>query len=227
MEQEYMHLLMSKDYIPILSKRTGNMYIDPNFTCYLFEAPMDAGAFVDEIQDTVKGDAKSFSPLEFLTRFYSFGIKAIYLKERGKQEVVIPLRSEDAKKQFMNPKAYGLLLRLKETGKKKYLREMKTAVMLLPVKLDPREKFQFPAMHYCYSELKSGVRYYVLFVTLQEFSRWAEKVPGEWKPLAVTFRMMERVRDGSPVIINPLNDKVILTDEQLSIITEKEQKKDG
>lgn len=53
------------------------------------------------------------------------------------------------------------------------------------------------------------------------------KVPGEWKPLAVTFRMMERVRDGSPVIINPLNDKVILTDEQLSIITEKEQKKDG
>jgi hypothetical protein len=76
-------------------------------------------------------------------------------------------------------------------------------------------------MYYSYAKFGSDTKYYVLFSKLSEFEEWNKTQSDEWKPMELDLRKFGRIRDESPVIINPLTDKLILDNKQLNTIYRK------
>ena len=64
-------------------------------------------------------------------------------------------------------------------------------------------------------------KYYILFTTLQEFEKWNKDKKEDWKPLEINIRDFGRIRKGSPIVINPANDKQIFTDKDIKKMLSK------
>ena len=223
MIQEHINLLTLKEYFLIISDITGKPYIDKDYGCYMFEVKSDAKAFTDGIENTSFDDARTYKQMTFCTEFYSYGISTIHVKSRANEEFVdIPVEKEDAKKQFFNPEAHRMILRLQQTKQKQYLRGMGRLKFISPVLLDARLPKQYPGIHYSYATITQSDKYYILFSTIQELKQWNEEQENKWNSLEVTLETFGRVRKENPVFINPLSNKLILNDKQIAIATEGE-----
>lgn len=221
MEQEYIDLLTLNEYYLIMSAKTGKPYMDRDYSCYMFELHSDAETFCTEIPDTISAESKNYKQIEFCTGFYSYGIRNIKVFPRGKTCINIPLGINDVKKQFYNSEANGLVYRLKQTSEKKYLRELKNVPLFAPVLINPRLPKQYPDIHYCYATFSgSDSVYYILFTTLQEFEQWNKEQKENWRPLEVSLSKFQQIRNGKSILINPVKDKLILTDKQIIIALE-------
>ena len=195
MKQEHINLLTLKEYHLIISSKTSRPYIDAEGNCYMFEIRSDAEAFTKEVKDTYFDKAQYYKQAVFCSEFYSYGIKGINVtRARAKDIITVPIEKDDVKNQFYNPEANRLLLRLKQTGYKKYLKQMKDIVLYAPVIIDPRFPKQHPKIHYSYATHDAGSKYYVLFSTLQDFESWSKTQDAHWKPLEVTFTKINQIR---------------------------------
>ncbi len=213
MLQEHINLLTIRPLHLLLSSRTKKAYIDKNNCCYLFETRSDGDAFAASLENVYLKDAEYHKQLEFCTGFYSMGIDAIKVKLReNKSFLNIPVQKEDAKKQYFNRDAVRLVLRLKQTGRARYLRELKDSELLTPVLIDERQETQCPNIHYSYI-IHNGENCYLAFTTIQAYNEWAKAQNETWQPLKMKLRNMDRIRKKSPVIINVMDDRLLLTDK--------------
>ena len=215
MKQEYINYLTLHEYFIIESEITGRPYIDKSFGCYLFELKSEAEDFTKGIQNTRFTDAKTLTQAVFCNEYYSYGIRKINVKLRERKNMEIPLEKADARRSYFNHFTNGLINRLMETKQKKYLRELNGNTILVPIVIDERKPQSYPSMHYTYVKQKDEKKYYVLFSSMQEFVKWNETQGFKFKPMEIEIEKFKRVRAGSPVITNPISDKLILTDEQL------------
>lgn len=217
-------ILTLRRYHLILSSFTHKPYLDKDFCCYMIEDPSEAKAFTEKTVDTYYDEQAYYKQINFCTEFYSYGISAIKVKTRQQTEyTTIPVERLDAKKQYYNPEANRLILRLLETKQKQYLRDMKSVVFLSPVVLDPRHERQYPGIHYSYATTNQTDKYYLLFSTMQEFDTWNAEQEKKCVPLEVDLDTFTRIRHQDPVIINPASDKLILNDKQIKLIYQNKE----
>lgn len=217
MKQEYINILTLKEYFLIMSTLTKKPYLDKNYGCYMFETRSDADAFTKEIQGTYYEEARTFKQIHFCTEFYSYGITSIHVQERGKEIIIVPVEKEDVRKQFYNADANKLIYRLKQTSEKQYLRKLNNVSFFAPVFIEKRLPKQHPSIHYCYATFTGNDVYYILFSTLQEFELWNKEQVRDWKPLEISLSKFSQIQKGKPVLINPIQDKLILTNQQIEI----------
>lgn len=217
MQERDTNVLSIKSFYMLMSTATGRPYLSDANACYLFETKTDGEGFSEGTPGTILADARVLSPQEYMQGgFYGLGIEKIILKERAADFRTIPIEKADASlKQHYNPEAYRLLLRLKQTGDSKYLRKMKDLPFLAPTKIDKRLTGQYPSVHYSYADAGQKGSYYVLFVNIQEFDSWNQQNGGEWSPLAISLTDHQRIRGKNHVLINPLSEKLVLTQSQL------------
>lgn len=219
MESTYINTLTLKEYHVIKSKKTSRPYVDINNGCYLFELRSEAENFTKQIKDTEFDNARYLKQAVFCTEFYSYGIDEIHVKGARQKEIVIPLSANDVARQFYNRETIRSLLRLKQTGKKQYLYELKNAFFISPVIIDPRPEKQYPIMHYSYASTTNKNTYFILFTTIQEYNLWNKEQKESYKPLKIRLHQFRNIRKQNPVLINPMSDKIVLNDKQISLIT--------
>ena len=217
MEQKYVNLLTLTEYYLVSSTITDKPYIDEALNCYLFTKKSDAEAFSGELKDTKVLDAKTYR-LQFITELYGYGVKNIRVMTRESKFSNIPVEKADAAKQYANPETCRNLILLKQTLKKKYAKALKKGMFIAPILIDPRFEKRYPELHYSYATFDGNDRYYVLFTTLKEFEKWNAEQPQDWKPVEMQLYKVGRIRKNNSVLINPLSDKVILQDRQISEI---------
>lgn len=218
MEQEYVNLLTLTEYHMIMSTITDKPYIDKDFNGYLFELKSDAEGFVKGLKNSsIKIPAAYYRVLNLCTELYQYGFKNVKIKKKGKEEfITIPITKADAKTEYYNHYANRYILRLRQTRKSEYLKELKKVPFLAPIIMDVRLPEQYPGIFYSYALFKSDTRYFVLFTTLTEFDEWRKSQMYDWRPAELSMQKFGRIRSKSPVLINPLSDRLILSDKQIS-----------
>ena len=223
MEQNYVNLLSLKSYYPVISDKTGKIYIDKEFKCYLFEIKSEGDAFCGELKNVHLDKSRIFKQIEYCAGFYATGADAIYVKAANMSPAIVPIGKEDLLRQFYNHDLNKAILRLRQTSEKQYLIAFKHANFIAPAIIDSRSKGSYPVIHYSIATTKNESKFFTLFSTLQEFDEWNEKKQAsKWQPLQVTLSKIERIRKKSAIVINPLSDRLILTDQQVKMVTAHE-----
>ncbi len=229
MNPELSNILTLKKYHQILSDATGHLYIDKNGRCYAFESDLEAQQFCDRIPGTYMSEDQHFKQAFFLSHCRGLGIKTIVLKPSAYDDTVkIPVLPQDTGRQYYNSEAMFNICRLKQTKKAKYLRALTDIPLIAPILIDERKEGEYPAIHYAFAvaaDTSTGEQqiFFVLFTTIREYDTWAKAQEHAFAPSKTSLQEMNVVRDGNSILINPLSDKLVITHEQLSEITRKEQ----
>ena len=220
---EEKNILTLKEYFIVYSKATGKPYIDVRYGCYLFELRPEAQAFCDEIGNVFINQSKQLQQSVYGAEFYSYGIDTIHVKEKQKDVFTdIKITLDDVeKKQYLNRNAVRTIYRLKQTSKKKYLKNLSNCHFLTPVNIVSRVVGQYPQIHYSYATSNGEDRFYLLFTTMQEFDAWRKTQDTFWCPLSVDLNTFARIRKESPVVVNPCTDRLVLNDKLLRIAREE------
>ena len=220
MKEEYINLLTLKKFYKVQSDKTGQMFMDKDFNCYLFEKKSDAQAYMSEITDISIVNADIPRPTIFCDELYIYGFKNIRVFTDSKF-VDIPISSTKRPCQLTmyNPESDGNILRLKQTCKKKYLSSLYNSTFYSPVLITDRMVGKHPVLHYLYAEY-SNSKYYVLFSSIKAFNDWNSKREEDWKPLETNIARFERIRMKNPIIINPDTDKILISNEFIKYIME-------
>lgn len=226
MTKDETNLLTLNKYFQIFSSDTKRLYIDKNFRCYLFQSDLEAKQFCDQLEGTYfNSNSPSYVKQgPFISQCYGLGIEQIRIKTvKNEKYIDITVDKKDAKRQFYNPVTMRNILRLKQTKKNKYLKELAETLFISPILIDKREEGQYPVIHYSYGLLKDGSINYLLFTTLQEFEKWNDTQKQNFWPNQTSLQELNKIRNNNPVLINPLSDQLILTDKQILSITRAEQ----
>lgn len=227
MHEKHLKLLTENKYYLIYSKRTNRPYLNVNNAGFMFESRLEADAFIKEMKDDLmRKNEPQQNTKDVISLFYSCGMEKVFLKTSSSKDLVeVPVCKEDTKGVYYNCILTRSIIQLKQTKKKKYLRDMYKLKFIIPIMIKKRKKKEYHQLHYIYATVKKDMKYYVFFSTLQEFEKWNEKQNEVWKPLEVLMPAVKSIRGDNPVLINPLTDKLILTGQQINDMEEKYTKK--
>ena len=223
MTREETNLLTLKPYYRIRSTATGRLYIDKDLRCYLFESDRDATQFCEQYDSLEVEPSDYIKQAPFISKCYGLGFEQIRIKEAANEQFVnIKIEKDDARRQFYNRDAIKSILRLKQTKKKKYLRDLSNAFFIAPMIINPRKEKEYPVIQYCFATLQDDTRFFLLFVTLHDFDEWNASQGNKYAPCKTTLAEFNRIRKKNPILINPTSDCLFLTDGQISDIMQEE-----
>ena len=220
-----MNLLTLKEYNTIISEITKAPFVDKSGACYMFELPSEADMFCSNNPRTYKSDSKHMQGIKFwVSNLYLMGVKSVNIKTRESKEFRnIVFSDEDVKQNlYINHETNFNLLQLRQYSLAKNLRALKDGTFIAPVVLPERAECDYPKIKYCFIQ-RDGERLYILFTNLKEFQTWNYSQGNKFSPLATNFLKAKRIRKNSSLLVNPLSDKLILTNELLLKAMEKEK----
>lgn len=216
-------LLTLKEYKTILSDITKAPFVDKKGACYMFEIPSEARMFCENNPHTYESESKHMQGLAFwVSNLYLSGVKSVNIKTRENNHFVnVVFGPEDIKSNlYDNHNTNFHLLQLKQYSLKRNLRGLREGLFITPIMLPPRSEGEYPKINYCYVT-KNSRRFYVLFSNLKEFQTWNEKQNNAFSPLITDFLKAKRIRKKDGVLINPLSDKMMLTNEHLNMVEQE------
>ena len=202
----------------VASYITKKPYIGSNNEVYLFADKVEGLEYIEKkkLKKAYLENKKTYRLGNLCNEMYFIGAKKIVYKLKEEKEVSFRIDTADLKKDYYNNESNGLILRLQETNAKKYLVSLFSSTFLVPIKIDPRHKTEYPKQHYCTALIKDEP-YYILFTTLKEFEEWQKSQDNVYKPLEITIAKMARIRQHKGLFINPLSDKLLLYDSDIQI----------
>ena len=210
--------LLAKTYYPVISEKTGRLYLDEGFRIYLFEADALAQEFCDRIKNAKIGEETSYTMQDLASICARMGAKTTYIMpSRADEYAKLDIDTRAKKLLHYNGDAVKKILLLKETKKKKYLRAMCKDYFVAPMEIAPREYGTYPYISHVIAQ-GGKAEYIPLFSDLQEFLPWNEKMKNEFFPHAVTIADLKENMEGEhPIIINPESDRLILSTQMIEI----------
>ena len=212
MEQKYIDLFSLEKYILILSTLTGQPYVDKKGACFFMNSPAEAKQFTELRKNTKLDESKYYKNIQsFVDTLYLKGISSLNVKLKEKDSyITYEIKEEDLRKnRYCNHEAGFNILRYHETNDPKYLKALMNCVFITPVALPNREVEKYPEIKYCALK-RAGLRYNLIFSTLQEYNRWAETQITQYFPLEINFLKANRIRKDNGVFLNPLSTKMII-----------------
>ena len=241
---EELNLLTLKEYTTIMSDITKAPFVDKSGACYMFELSSEADIFCENNPHTYKGESKHMNGINYwVSNLYLMGVKAANLKTRESKEFrKVEFSPDDVKQNlYINHDTNFHLLQLRQYNLAKDLRALKDGIFIVPILLPERSEGDYPTINYCYVQ-RDNERLYVLFSNLNEFKTWNASQGNKFLPLATDFIKAKRIRTTRQllkskgiyvqkelkeekkkhsILINPLSDKIILTNDLLSQAMEK------
>ncbi len=221
--------LLKKEYYTIQSVRTQKPYIDSSFRAYLFNTKTDAEAFL-KLQTGIEleySKAEVYTSDTLFQCFYTNGAKSVILTIPGETPFIIDLDKHVSQKCkiLYNNSTNGYLLRAQQTNQRKYLRSLYGKNFFIPVEILERKTGEYPVLNYCIAAPDKGKNvYYIVFSSIKEFQNWASSVQspkGAWRPMQITLHKLNGIRQGAAVIINPLTNKMLLSNQNINYLIEE------
>ncbi len=246
LNNEDLNLLTLKEYTTIMSEITKAPFVDKSGACYMFELSHEADLFCENNPHTYKGESRHMNGIKYwISNLYLNGVKAANLKTRESDEFhKVEFSPEDVKQNlYINHETNFHLLQLRQYNLAKDLRALSNGTFIVPVLLPERSEGDYPTINYCYVQ-RENERLYVLFSNLSEFKTWNASQGNKFLPLATDFIKAKRIRTTKylqktkgiyaqkelkeekkkhSILINPLSDKIILTNDLLARAMEKKQ----
>lgn len=216
MNKEEINTLTLKEYYMIIHDKTFQPYMNEKRQAFLIT---DKKLWDKEkIPETAPSQSSKFYQTEELLKLlYPLGFSSIVINN-GEKEITI--NKTDIENDYYNPKLNANILLLRQSRKKEYLRNMGECNFIIPIKIDKRREKEAPIIHYAYATIPGKNEcYYVIFSTLQEYKKWAEKINQNWEPLEININTLTRIRNQSPIVLNPLSDKLILPHDLLKKVS--------
>lgn len=227
MNQKGIELLTDKKYYVILSIATKQAYIDGDGTGYIFSAKKDAEDFLEETGHDkvyINGSSKNISRNKDIRDYFCEGMRKLHVTRRNQktaevEENDIEIKRGDVKKGYYNVALEFNVTRLRETALKKYVLAMKDNNFIVPVYIPSRKEKEYPKLYYCHAVFADKREALVLFSMMEEFDNWNNdmiKHKGQqFFPLEISATRVMKARNNGDIFLNPLSDKLFLTDKQL------------
>lgn len=222
-EDKRISALTVRPYFTILSEVTDDIFVDTAGHAHAIEDSIEADNFIKDFAGVKKSDTSAPVQREHMSKAYGRGADVFEFKTRGKDPVGLTLDRRDTKRQFYNRDFSRLITLYMETSRKQFLRDMYNTWFLIPVLIDPRQEGNLPVVHYTYAVVDTE-EMMVIFSTLQQFNEWNGTQNGQWSPLKMNFNELNEIREGKPVLVNPMHEQMILTLEMLKLVKEGAKK---
>ncbi len=214
MTDEDKNLLNSSEFYLLLSKRTKRPYITEECVSYCFESTNAAEATLKSFPDVELGDPEIVEQKMILTDIFCRGAEKMTIVFRNGEQKIIELSLDDFPVGNYNIdtcRAFALAL---QTNKKKYLRELLSLPIYIPISTPGRKKGFYPQIEYM-GATTSSETYFLAFTSLDEYSKWIKKTEVNTGALCTPLHTLNKLRKKRSVIINPASEKLILTDEMM------------
>lgn len=199
----------------ISSGKTGGPYVTEKRESHLFDSEAYANVFAEQNPNTfptgpVYGDEKSL-----MRDCYAAGAETVVVHRKSEQE------SKEIPEDIMGTEyclhdLAAAVSMLKQTKKKKYLKDMAETGIIVPVKIENEEDI-VSIVYSAARTMDETETAYVAFSSLEEYRLWAARVEG-FTPLEVRFRKLCRIAGRYGILINPYGNRLFLKPETLEFI---------
>lgn len=218
-------LLDQAPFYIMYSNKTGRPYFNRDFEVYFFDSEIQGKDVCEKIEDDVciKGPfyfkGKNTPLISSLTDLYLNGITKInfVFSNQNGNPPSDTIEKKDVKDIYYNEYAQRRILCLKQWNESQYLYDLQNTTFLIPIEIKSRGKNKFPEIKYGAAHFDDTDRHvcYILFSTLELFKEWNKMQNDKFSPVEIDLAELESIRKGDPVCINPLTDKLYLTNEHL------------
>lgn len=211
-DKEVLEQLKKKKHYIILSTVTKKPYLDESGACIITEDMEDAKFYTENIPNTYISDKSDFVRINIIILYGADTL--IYKGSKQKVQTYALDQKDMSPIEYLNSRCNFLIHQLMQTNKKKYLKELKDIPILCPISIDERQYAKYSYVHYSIGLLNNR-QHLILFSSIQEFEEWNNTQKNIWKPLETTIFKIEHERRNAGICINPLTDKLILSDKLL------------
>lgn len=128
----------TKEFYMILSSVTDKPYLGDDMSVFCFEKKADGMKFIEEHKSTKMGFKPMVIIRPYLRDLFLSAVANVNIKTEDGRQISIPLSQKDFRDHLGNEKAVKNLMLLKQTGIKKYLRNLKECDFYMPVHIDIR-----------------------------------------------------------------------------------------
>ena len=212
----------TKEFYMILSSVTDKPYLGDDMSVFCFEKKADGMKFIEEHKSTKMGFKPMVITRPYLRDLFLSAVANVNIKTEDGRQISIPLSQKDFRDHLGNEKAVKNLMLLKQTGIKKYLRNLKECDFYMPVHIDIRKPGSTQKVHGCRSQRK-GKASRLIFVTVWDFNEWNKHNKQGWNAVKIPFKEAVDMADGEDINIY----KHLIIDKRLlkAIREEKEHGK--
>ncbi|WP_027432040.1 SseB family protein [Lachnospira multipara] len=217
-----MNILSLNEFYMIMSSKTKKPYINKQYNCYMFDTKKSADDFIAQFPSAnifISDKIKNFKSKVFLEKLYNLGIKNIIL-EFKKEKIIIATEKPELRFLLYNPLTEGYLLQLRQSGGKKYLRDLWNCNFFTAVRVEKRKYAKHPIIQYPFATIKNNGKFFLLFSSIDDFNKWNNTQECIWSPMEININKFDRIRNRNPIIINPNSDRIVLTNNLIKIIKE-------
>lgn len=218
MTEEDRILFNDKEFYLLLSKKTKKAYITEDYISYCFESTNAAEAWLNSFSDSELKDPEIIEQKLLLSDFFCRGAEKIIVVFRNGEQREVKLEAEDFPPGNYNIDSCRAFTLAFQTNKKKYLRSLLSLLVYIPVSTPQRKKGFYPQIEYM-GGVTSLASYFLVFTNLEEYSKWAKKVEANTGALCIPLYAINRIRKKAPVLINPMSEKFVLTDELMRMVS--------
>lgn len=202
----------------ITSSKTNGLYVDEDNTCYVFSSKTRAEAFILTRPELSFDGPKYYTLTSLMTYCYAAGATVMQLTI-GTVREKMPLAESMLESRYYNNQLNRVITHLRQTKKKKYLKELKDCEFIMPARIE--ENDNGVSIFYAVAQIENGEEFkYLAFSDLDEFGVWSGHVPG-WSPIKMTYRSMWRISRHHGVILNPYGRKFTIQREHMEYIEEE------
>lgn len=224
MKASYAQILSTKSYHAIVSVPSKHFYIDRQNRCYLYENESDAKAFCETQPDKLSiSQKRQFNLQKLLIKLFNMGAAKVKVKTSDGISCEIPIEEKDVPLGYYNPVATYNILRLLQTGEKKYLRELKNCDFLAACYVPNRKTGEYPKLHYAYATIPFAdgkeENFLLLFTTINSFQKWTQLQPETvFSPIRMSIARLRTTVGATSLMFNPGTEELLLTADQANKI---------
>lgn len=219
--ETYNRLLNTYQFFPAYNHNTSDYFLDKNNNAYFFAAQKDIDSFIANLSSDVKIIHTKYPEKlmlkDLLSNLYSIGAKTANFKVINSTNKIIALPVEipiEGQKIHYNQSSKHNALLLKETHKKRYIKELQNCAFICAALLPQRKEEEYPIVKYAYA-LIDKQKYYLLFTSLPEFEKWNKNQDKDYLPIKTTFEDFSIITNSAGFFIDSYTSMLILNNKYL------------
>ena len=214
-------IILEREYFFIYSKATGLPYLGEGMEITCFERRSDAMKYEEGHKDTETGDDPIRIKRTGITDLYLSGADSLCVKPAERDEIHLKLLPEDHKGCVSNRVTVRNLILLKQTGCKKYLRNIKDCDFYMPVFLKKRKPKKMQDIGQCHAERESKEAK-LIFASIKDFEEWGATQKVKWDAVRIPFKRAAAQNED----IN-IYGHLLINDKMLKVIFQNKEEENG
>lgn len=204
-----------------LAECSDKAFLDHKYRAYFFQAKSDLEQYCSKTPGARPAEKAEYIDQRHKDRLYDNGADYMRLLEKDSGKYVdVAITESDVRRGFYNHDTNRTYIRYAITKSKELLEKLAKCNMIAAVRTPPREEKETPKIIYGAAKMKDDEeKFMILFTTMQAFKKWNESnTKKSFAPVYLNSEMIENIREGRGILINPYEENMILESKTLESI---------